>query len=283
MSGWKTEYVPGKPRLAYDRMGRGPLLFFLHGIGGSRSNWHLQLPAFATDFTAISWDARGYGLSEDYDGPLDFADFSADVVRVLDHLGADKAHLCGLSMGGRIAQDFYPRHPERVATLTLCDTFPGFEGATRAQTPEEFVDSRIKPLLEGKTPMEVAAARVGRLMSPKRSEDAFRRAVESSASIHIESYIKTVRASIAFNRAADLPNIKVPTLLIFGREDPLTPPAIGEVMARHIPDSRLVVLEDAGHMANLEQPAAFNAALRAFLARHRDRAAPLRGGSAGQE
>ena len=98
--------------------GEGPVVFLLHGIGGNRTNRHDQLPSFADrGFCAVSWDARGYGLSDDYDGPLDFADFSHDLARLLDHLDVGRAHLVRLSMGGRILQDFYPRYPDRVATL----------------------------------------------------------------------------------------------------------------------------------------------------------------------
>ena len=122
---WKTSFVEGTPRIAMNVMGEGPLLVFLHGIGGNRLNWQFQLPAFADDFTVVAWDARGYGLSEDYEGDLDFSDFSHDLARLLDQFGAEKAHLCGLSMGGRIAQDFYALYPQRVATLVLCDTFAG--------------------------------------------------------------------------------------------------------------------------------------------------------------
>ena len=97
---------------------RGPVVFLLHGIGGNRTNWHDQLPSFADrGFCAVSWDARGYGLSDDYDGPLDFADFSHDLARLLDHLDVGRAHLVRLSMGGRILAGFYPRYPDRVATL----------------------------------------------------------------------------------------------------------------------------------------------------------------------
>lgn len=274
MEPWKTVYIDGSPRLAADVAGSGPLVVFLHGIGGNRTNWHLQLPAFAPHFTAVAWDARGYGLSEDYDGELDFGDFSDDLARLLDHFGVGKAHICGLSMGGRVAQDFYPRHPDRVATLVLCDTFAGDDPADprsgRSQSVEEFVESRIRPFLDGATPKERAPLSAGRLMSPKRSEDAYRRAVAASETLHVDSYIKTVRASAAYNRVDTLGRIAVPTLLVFGAEDPLTPPTVGEYMRDHIRGARLAIIEDAGHMTNLEKPEAFNAAVLAFLLEHAD-------------
>ncbi len=274
MSDWITDYIPGNPRIAVDHAGQGPMVLFLHGIGSNRTTWHLQLPAFAGEFHAVAWDARGYGLSDDYDGPLEFSDFSADLLRLLDHFGVDKAHFCGLSMGGRIAQDFYPRHPDRVAGLVLCDTFagddPDDERSGRSQTIEEFVTSRIQPYLDGADPKDRAPKTAGRLMSSKRSDDALRRAIRASSEIHVESYIKTVRASAAYNRVDTLGDISVPTLLVFGAEDPLTPPTVGEYMQEKIDGSELVVISDAGHLTNLEKPNEFNAAVLKFLRVHRD-------------
>ena len=269
----RVERVAGAPRIAVGAAGSGPLLVFLHGIGGNRRNWDPQLPAFAGAFTAAAWDARGYGDSEDYDGPLDFADFSADLVRVLDHFGAERAHLCGLSMGGRIAQDFYARHPDRVASLALCATFAGDDPrdprASRTQTAEEFVESRIRPWLDGAPPAGLAAEAVGRLTAPGRPDAAFRAAVAAHEALRAESYVKTVRASAGFDRVAGLARIRVPALLVFGAEDPLTPPRVGEYMRERIPGARLEIVPGAGHLVNLEKPDAFNRVLRAFLAGHR--------------
>lgn len=271
---WRSEFVAGTPRISVDVMGEGPLLVFLHGIGSNKLNWHLQLPAFAPHFKAVAWDARGYGASDDYDGDLDFSDFARDLARVLDHFGVEKAHLCGLSMGGRIAQDFYALFPDRVATLVLCDTFAGDDASDersgRSQSIEEFVESRIRPYLDGADPKERAPKSAGRLMAPGASEDARRRAIAASSMLHVDSYIKTVRASAAFSRVDNLPNIAVPTLLVFGDVDPLTPPTVGEYMQERIAGSKLVIIEKAGHMTNLEQPAAFNAAVLSFLQEHRD-------------
>lgn len=271
---WNTVFVDGPPRIALDVAGEGPLLVFLHGIGSNRLNWRLQLPAFAGDFTAVAWDARGYGASDDYDGDLDFSDFSHDLVRVLDHFGAGKAHLCGLSMGGRIAQDFYALYPERVATLVLCDTFAGDDEsdprASRSQSIEAFVESRIRPFLDGADPKERAARNAGRLMAPGASEDAKRRAVEASSMLHVDSYIKTVRASASFSRVDNLANISVPTLLVYGALDPLTPPHVGAYMQEHIKGARLEIIANAGHLTNLEQPGAFNGVVLSFLRAHRN-------------
>ena len=114
-----------EPNIAVDYMGQGPLVVFLHGIGGNRTNWHVQLPIFAKHFTAATWDARGWGDSDDYDGPLRFGDVCDDLCRVLDHFGSTSAHLVGLSMGGMIVQEFAARYPNRVGAMVLVDTNNG--------------------------------------------------------------------------------------------------------------------------------------------------------------
>jgi pimeloyl-ACP methyl ester carboxylesterase len=102
-------------------------------------------------------------------------------------------------------------------------------------------------------------------MGPNRPDDAYERAVAAHAALHVESYIKTVRASASYNRADNLRNIAVPVLLVFGERDPLTPPRVGQYMHERIAGSRLVIIPDAGHMTNLERPEIFNAAVLDFL------------------
>src|SRR4029077_19909568 len=109
-----TVFVGPAPRLAVSVAGRGSLVLFLHGIGGNRHSWEGQLEFFSSRFKAAAWDARGYGDSEDYAGPLDFQVFSQDVLRVLNQFGEKQIHLVGLSMGGRIARNFALAHPERL-------------------------------------------------------------------------------------------------------------------------------------------------------------------------
>ena len=264
-----TEFVPGRVRIAVDRAGEGPLLVLLHGIGGNRTNWRDQLPVFSKQFTTIAWDARGYGLSDDYDGDLDFRDFARDLEGVLDHYGADKVHLLGLSMGGRIIQDFYEMWPERVATLTLCDTRSG----DFHQTPEaraEFVRLRKEPLLAGKTPAEMAPPVAESLIGPTSSGESFNRLVDSMAALHTESYIKAIEASGLQPQTLDISTIVVPTLIVCGEHDRLTPPDVSEQMHRDIPGSRYVAIEDAGHLTNIENPDRFNQTVMEFLVQHRE-------------
>lgn len=256
--------VGPRPLIAVDVQGRGPLLLFLHGIGGNRGNWRGQLPAFAGAFTAAAWDARGYGASDDYEGPLDFAEFSADLLRVIDHFGAERAHLCGLSMGGRIAMDFHDRHPERVASLTLCDTQPGL-AQMPAEKRREFIRLRQEPLRAGRTPAQMAPEVAQSLVGPKASPAARQLLIDSMAALHTESYLKTIEASFLYERAPNLEAIRVPTHIVVGANDRLTPPELARGMAARIPRAALTIIPEAGHLSNLEQPERFNAAVLDFL------------------
>jgi 3-oxoadipate enol-lactonase len=260
----KTDFMPGTPRIAYDHAGQGPLVIFLHGIGGNRSNWTEQVAYFSERFHAVAWDGRGYGASDDYEGPLDFGDFAADLLRLIDHFGQENAHLVGLSMGGRIAQDFYARHPERVASLVLVATFTGFQKFSE-QDRKKFVDLRKKPLVEGKEPKDIAPVVAKTLVGPNATQEQYDRLVASMAALHKESYIKTVEATTMYDRDADLDAIAVPTLLLFGEHDGLTTKEMGEEMASRIKGSEYVMIENSGHLINIEQPGAFNTAVDDFL------------------
>src|SRR6516162_6117520 len=269
MTAWTTEYIPGPPRIAVDHAGAGQLLIMLHGIGGNRTNWHDQLPVFGVHFHAVSWDARGYGASDDYEGPLDFGDFARDLARVLDHFNSARAHLVGLSMGGMIAMDFYSRYPERVATLTICDSLPGFNHLT-PEHRREFVRLRQEPLLNGKEPKDIAPVVAKTLIGKSARSGSFERLVASMSALHKESYLKTIAGTANYQRRYELEKIAVPAHIVVGDEDRLTPPEMSRQMAARIPGARLTVIEGAGHLSNIEQPEKFNGAVLGFLMDHRD-------------
>jgi len=268
---WKTDLVPPAPRIAVDHIGEGKLVICLHGIGGNRTNWHDQLPDLGRHFHAASWDARGYGLSDDYEGPLEFHDFARDLARVLDHFGARKAHLVGLSMGGIIAMDFATLFPERVATLTLCDTLPGF-GHIGPEQAREFIRLRLEPLLAGKELKDIADGVARSLISKSAPAEAFQRVVASMCALHKQSYIKTIQGSARPDVQIDFGKIRVPAHVVVGEDDLLTPPALARTIAERIAGARLTIIKNAGHLPNVERPQEFNAAVLPFLLEHRDAA-----------
>ena len=241
--------------------GKGTLLLFLHGIRGSRRHWTRQLEFFSRHFRAAAWDARGYGESEDYEGALRFDEhFTADVLRVADHFGADRMHLVGLSMGGRIARNFALRHPGRLRSLVLAGTSPGFD----ALSPEEvkrFVAERRTATPEG----------VRRLLGSRAVAGAYEQLLDSVKRVHQASFEKTLEASVSQDRAAPIEQIAVPTLVITGDEDRVYPPALAHEIARRIPGAELLTLKGVGHLSNLEQPDEFNQAVLDFLIRQEKR------------
>ncbi len=260
-------FIGPSPRIRVDSIGSGELLVLLHGIGGNRRNWQANLPALAAHLHVVAWDARGYGDSDDYDGALDFRDFARDLVRVLDHFGAGRAHILGLSMGSWIAMDFAANWPERVGTLTLCATHIGFAQFSDA-AKAEFVRSRKEPLLGGAEPADIALPVARSLVSPTASAEALDQLVDSMARLHKESFIKAIEAVVHTDYRDSLPRIAVPTHVICGSDDPLTTPRMAREVADLVPGAELTMIPGAGHLVNIEKPLEFDAAALGFLRRH---------------
>ena len=252
-----TVHVGPAPRLAVSVAGDGPLVLFLHGIRGDRHNWAPQLEAFSQRWRAAAWDARGYGDSDDYEGPLQFDHFCGDVLRVAEHFGARRMHLVGLSMGGRIARNFALRFPERLQSLTLVSTQPGFDSLAPEEVRRFVTERRSAPTPEG----------VRRLLGSRAEPAAFENLWRSVCAVREAPYQKTLEASVAQDRGAPIENIRVPTLVVAGDEDTVYPPALAQETARRIPNARLVMIEGAGHLPNLEQPARFNDIVMDFISR----------------
>jgi 3-oxoadipate enol-lactonase len=266
--GVPTGHVPGAPRLAFDEAGHGDAVVFLHGIGGNRTNWRDQLASFAAaGRRAIAWDARGWGDSDDYEGALDFADFSADLLRLMAHRGLERADFVGLSMGGFILQDFVQRHPQRVRSLVLADTSRGPMTDHGPQWVEDFLAARRTPLLAGRTLVDIAPAVARSLAGRAATPEVVRRLEASIATLHRDSYLKAMETVTRYVIPAGHAAIAVPVLVLVGADDALTPPDAARRLADAIPGAVLETIADAGHLSNIERPEAFDRAVLAFLAR----------------
>jgi 3-oxoadipate enol-lactonase len=262
---WQTERIGPAPHIAIDFAGSGPLVVLLHGVGGNRSNWRDQLPALAPHFTAVAWDARGWGDSDDYDGPMRFADISDDLLRVMQRFRAERVHLVGLSMGGRICLDFYERHKERVATMVLAGVSAGLHGMVAPETRKAALDA----LRSGKDLSEIARDRAPAIVSPTASPAILARAVETLASLRRESYIKAQETIAAHKDFIPYKEIAVPVLVIGGEDDGVAPPALTRHIAAEAPNARLALLPECGHLSNIEKPAIFNRLVLDFLLEQR--------------
>lgn len=175
---------------------------------------------------------------------------------MLSHFEAKKAHLVGLSMGGRIVRNFALRHPERLHSITLANTSAGID----AMTPEQvarFVEER-----RNRTPETMRA-----LIGSKARPEAMQVLQQSVKGLHKPMYLKTLEAIVAQDHRAPVEKIRVPTLVIAGDEDRVYPKGSTRNLAERIPGAQFVEFEGCGHLSNLEQPERFNATLLDFLRR----------------
>lgn len=250
--------------IEYDVRGEGAPLLLLHAFPLGLFMWEAQVEALSAAHRVVRFDARGFGGSAAGDGPLTMERIADDGAALLDHLGIEKAVVGGCSMGGYAAFAFVRRHPQRLAGLILQDTRAG---ADTAEAKANRATLAAKVLADG------ASAAVEAFLPKLLGETTHRERLALVASVR-ERILGTPPLGIAnalhgLAARADsretLPTIAVPTLVLVGAEDVLTPPGEAATMAAAIPRARLDVIPGAGHLANLENPAAVNAALRAFL------------------
>jgi 3-oxoadipate enol-lactonase len=239
-------------------------LVFLHGLGGGHHSWDEQLPFFAAHgYGAHAWDQPGYGHSASVE-PYDLEQISASLARLIEALDDGPVVLVGHSMGGFIAQETYARHPALVKGLALCFTSAAFGNGT-GEFARKFIDSRIQPLDQGRTMAEIAASIMPAMRGSRPDGAGLERAQRIMAEIPAETYRSAVALLTTFDRRADLPAITVPTLLVAGSDDTVAPAAVMRRMADRIPAAAWALLEGCGHLGQLDQPKAFNAALLSFL------------------
>jgi pimeloyl-ACP methyl ester carboxylesterase len=269
----ETRLLAGTPRLALSCAGAsGPLVIFLHGIGGGRANWHRQLHALAPHARAVALDLRGYGDSTLGFGPSSVDGYCDDILRVAAAFGADRFVLVGLSYGAWIATSFAMRHPARLAGLVLSGGCTGMSEAGPEER-EAFRISREVPLDAGQRPADFAPAVVGILAGPKADAATRAELLASMAAIPAETYRDAIRCFTNPLERFDFSRITMPCLLMTGEHDRLAPPAEIRTVAGRIldasptPDVRFEVIADAGHLCNIEAPGSYDAHLLRFVRR----------------
>ena len=239
--------------------GEGTPLVFVHGFTTTAEFWREQVEAFSTRHQIVRINLPGHGLSPRPEGRKYTIDaFVEDVLKVYRALDLDASILVGLSMGGTVAQNFTLSHPERVRALVLVGATPHGLG------PDVNVDNVLKAIDE----LGVVAA----------SQRVIERSFGSATSPDLIEFAKTevaqtpafvAREAIASLNASDsrprLGEIRVPTLVVVGNEDVITPPSESQALADGIPNSQLAIVPEAGHFPMLERPDAFNLLFGAFL------------------
>lgn len=256
--------------LAFDRLGAGPPVLLLHGIGGGRRIWRGAASGTAEALAAggcevFALDLPGYGDSSEA-MPGGVPEMAAQIERWHDALALPPLAIVGHSMGGMVAQELAATAPRRVAALVLACTSPAF-GPPGGGWQAGFVAERVAPLDAGLGMAGVAARLVPRMVSPQAVPGAVEQASAVMAAVPEATYRAALAGIVAFDRRADLARIAVPTLCLAGEHDGTAPPAVLQRMAARIPGAEVAVLPGAGHIANVEQPAAFNATVLQFLQR----------------
>jgi 3-oxoadipate enol-lactonase len=252
-------------RFGYDSAGdaSAPALVFLHGIGGAARGWRHQLAMFAPAWHAVAWDMPGYGGSL----PLpeaSIATLAEALAAFLMALDLKNPVLVGHSIGGMIVQRFIADRPEAARAVVLAQTSPAF-GRPDGDWQRKFIEDRLGPLDRGETMPMMAPKLVADLVGDDADPEGVALARDCMAATQPDSYRSMMLALVGFDLKAALARIAVPTLVLSGSKDGNAPAGMMRRMAEAIPGARYIELEGCGHLANLERPGEFDAALRSFL------------------
>jgi 3-oxoadipate enol-lactonase len=240
-----------------------PAVVLHHPLATSLGTWDALTATLNKTYRVIRFDARGHGASAAPPGPYSFETLSADVIAVMDHVGAKKAHFLGLSMGGMIGQYLGLLHPARFHSLTLVSTSSATPAAGQA-----LWDERIKNSIELGMGSVVDGA-MQRWVAPSvlaGKPALVQRLKTMITDTPAPGYAGWCGAIRHLNVTAKLPAIKLPTLVVVGELDPATPPAAAEVIHKQIAGSKLAIMPGVSHMLQEEEPAAFAAIVVPFLA-----------------
>jgi pimeloyl-ACP methyl ester carboxylesterase len=249
--------------LRYEVEGAGAHAVVLtHGLGSDLDFWSAQVEPLAARYRVLRWDLRGAGGSGKPPGPYDTTLFARDLAALLDHVGVTEAHLVGHSGGGVVSQRFALDFPARVRSLVLVSTSSEVgEQATRAwQRLADLVEQR------GFGPPGAAEARGFSPTFAAAHPDVVAEVARRTRAGDPAAYAAAARAFASYGWTDDLARVGVPTLILQGLDDALTPPGGSVIMSRRLPRSRLIMVSGAGHNLPLEMPILFGAVVQAFLA-----------------
>lgn len=246
----------------FDGPARGRVVLLSNSLMSNYDMWDWTVPALSGRYRVLRYDTRGHGRSGTTPGPYSIELLSDDAAGLLDALGIGAAHVVGLSMGGMIGQQLGARYPDKVLSLALCDT--ASEMPPRSMWEERLEIARRQGtagLVEGTIKRWFTAPFI------KRSPGDIDKVRAFILSTGVEGYIACASAVRDMAQTTMLLCVKSPTLVLVGRQDPACTVEKSLVIHRMIDGSQMVILEDAAHLSNIEQPKAFNQALRAFIDR----------------
>ena len=243
--------------IGFDEIGRGQTpIIFLHGVGSDRSVWHPQLEHFGKTRRTIAFDYPGYGDSDPAPADTTRDDYALAILSSMSTLGVERAHICGLSLGGVVAIAMHHAAQARCASLILADTF-----AVHPEGPAIYERS-----VSGSSNLAaMAEARVDLLLAHNVDKHVRSEVVETMSRIDPEAYRIGARAVWLADQRKRAGEIKVPSLVIVGDEDFVTPVDLSNELVDLVTHARMLVIKGAGHLTNLERPNEFNRAIEEFL------------------
>ena len=263
-----TASIDGR-ELHYETRGSGPVLLLIQGLSGTHLAWGEPfLGELEGEFQLIVYDHRGIGLSADAGGPFTIADLAGDAAGLLGHLGIERAHVIGVSMGGMVAQELALGHPDLVLTLTLGCTYAGGEGS-RLTDPAVIQRLMVASMsgdreLALRTGWEVNAS-AAFAAAPGNYEEFREMAARLPAPIPV--LLQQMQATLAHDTSSRLASLDVPTLVVHGDEDQMLDVSNAGQIAALIPGARLETFEDTGHLFWWERPQESAALVRDHVAR----------------
>jgi len=250
--------------VAYDDAGAGAAVVFLHGFPFDRSMWREQVESLRGAWRVVAPDLRGHGETSVTDAPATMEEMAEDLAALLDELEIERAVVAGLSMGGYVALAFFRKHARRVRALILADTRAQADTDEARRTREETAGRTLRDGMEA-----IADAMLPKLLATatrQKDSEVTTRVREMILRTNPRGAAAALRGmAVRRDQTEMLPEIDVPTLIVVGSDDVITPPSNAEEMHALIKGSRLLKIEGAGHVSNLERPAEFNRALEEFL------------------
>jgi 3-oxoadipate enol-lactonase len=253
--------------LYYEETGSGPPLLLITGLSGNTLGWAMLLPALAERFRAIAFDNRGAGRSSAPPGRYTTREMADDAAALLEHLGVERAHVIGFSLGGMIAQELALAHPERVDHLVLYATY----ARPRAAIHDPWLRNYVEACERGTSPDQLAMLLLPWFLTPAfmaqpdQVEAAIAEWVADPYPAPAHGVAAQAAAGLSHDTHSRLRQIAAPTLVLVGSEDIVTPVFFAQELAEGIPGAQLHVLDRGGHTPDVEYPEAVAEAMLAFL------------------
>jgi pimeloyl-ACP methyl ester carboxylesterase len=253
----------GGLRIAYEMTGAGPPLVLLHGGLGDHRVWRRQLDTFADAWTVVVWDAPGCGGSSDPPGTFGLSDYADCLAGLVTGLGLVRPHVLGLSFGGGLAIALSDRYPDLPRSLVLASAYAGWAGSL----PPEEVDRRLSMATADaeRPPEEWVEHYLPTFFASEVDQEVIDDTVAMMLDTRPAGMLPMLRAFAEADLRSVLPDISVPTLLLYGDADVRAPLPVAEGLHAAIPTSQLVLLPGVGHVHNLEAPERFDEQVRRFL------------------